>query len=209
MTSSFPPLKLCMGLVVAPLEFTTLALAKQLRSIKVDTRISTEPTIDWKLFFGEDGLNYNILNNNIALFKVSDNLTVYTSNASDGWWALYSTMMEKASLDGYFFCRTLNNEENYHIFEMRIWRSGVLDRYVRALKAENGWEFLNEGNPASFERTQLYEKRKIADRLNRETIDRYSAAAGFPINSVVEYQGPAVIFSRPTTPGASPPNFCQ
>lgn len=193
----FQPLKLCMGIIAAPVDEARDALTRQLDSIKVGMYTSVERKIDWSVFFVENGMNYNMMNTRMALFKATDNLTIYTSNAADGWWTVYSNMMERAPFDGYFFSRKSKNEYNYYVFEMKIWKSGVLDRHVRALKAEDGWEFLNEGNLAPFENAELYKKRKIADRLNQETIELYSQSAGFPISSVVQYHGSAVLFYRP------------
>lgn len=187
---------LCMGIIVAPLEEAKLALTRQLSSIKVDTCIFAERHIDWGAFFAENGLNYDILNNRIALFKINESLTAYTCNAADGWWTLYSLMLKDAMLDGYLFRRTIKNEEEYCVSEMRVWHSGTLVRHVRAMKAEDGWEFLDEGSLAAFENAELYKRRKVADRLNQAVIEIYSSAAGFPISSVVKFEGPAVIFSR-------------
>jgi hypothetical protein len=193
---SFQPLNLCMGIITAPCDEAREALSRQLDSIKVGMYISTEQIIDWKVFFAEDGLNYNVKKTEMALFKASDALTIYTSSSASGWASLYSNTMERTPFDGYFFCRTLKNEIGYHGFEMKVWKSGVLDRHVRTLKAEDGWEFLSKGNLAPFENAELYKKRRIADRLNQDIIETYSEAAGFPISSVVEYHGPAFLFSR-------------
>jgi hypothetical protein len=185
-----------MGIIAAPVDEARAALTRQLESIKAGMYTSTERTIDWNAFFVENGLNYNVFKTKMALFSATDTLTIYTSSSASGWSSLYSNMMERTPFDGYFFCRTLKNEIGYHGFEMKIWKSGVLDRHVRTMKAEDGWEFLNEGNLVPFERPELYTSRRIADRLNQEVIETYSEAAGFPISSVVEYDGPAFLFSR-------------
>ena len=196
-TSPFQPLNLRMGIIEAPVDEVRDALTKQLDSIKVGMYTSVECVIDWNAFFAENGLSYNMMKIRMALFKATDNLTIYTSTAADGWWTVYSNMMERTPFDGYFFGRTLKNEIGYHGFQMKIWNSGVLDRHVRTLKAEDGWEFLSEGKLAPFENAELYKKRRIADRLNQAAIESYSQAAGFPISSLVEYQGSAVLFFRP------------
>jgi hypothetical protein len=198
-TPPFQPLNLCMGIISAPVDEARDALTRQLDSIRAGMYTSAEERmIDWNAFFVENGLNYNVMKTRMALFKASDNLTIYTSSAADGWWTMYSNTMEKTPFYGYFFSRTLKNGIGYHGFQMKIWKSGVLDRHVRTLKAEDGWEFLSEGNLAPFENAELYKKRRIADRLNQEAIEAYSEAAGFPISSVVEHRGPAVLFYRPT-----------
>jgi len=196
-TAAFQPLKLCVGIISAPIAEVREALTRQLESIKVGMYTSIEREIDWAAFFVDNGLNYNMLKTEMVLFQAPCNRSIYTTTAADGWWTLYSNMMERTLYDGSFFSRTLENEAGYYVFEMKIWKSGVLDRHVRVLKAEDGWEFLSEGSLAPFEDAELYKKRRIADRLNQEVIESYSTAAGFPISSVVEYQGPAVLFYRP------------
>lgn len=191
-------MNLHMGIIAAPIDEVRKAFIRRLNSIiKVKAYTATECIVDWSAFFVENGLNYNVMKNRIALFNVASNLTIYTSNAADGWWTLYETTMEEALFDGYFFSRTLKNKIGYYGFQMKVWKSGVLDRHIRVLKDEDGWEYLSEGNLAPFENAELYQKRRIADRLNQEAIETYSAAAGFPISSVVEYQGSVVLFYRP------------
>ena len=195
---SFQPVNLHMGIIAAPIDEVREALTRRLDSIiNVRKYTSTECLIDWVDFFVENGMNYDVFKTKMVLFKATDNLTIYTSTSADGWWTLYETTIENAHFDGYFFGRTLKNDIGYHGFQMKIWKSGVLDRHVRAIKTEDGWEFLSEGNLAPFENAELYRKRRIADRLNQEVIELYSEAAGFPISSVAEYIGSAVLFYRP------------
>lgn len=196
-TAAFQPLKLCMGIISAPVAGVREALTRQLESIKVGMYTSIEREIDWAAFFIDNGLNYNVLKTEMVLFQAPSNQTIYTATAADGWWTLYSNMMERTPFDGYFFSRTLENDAGYYVFEMKTWKSGFLDRHVRTLRAEDGWEFLSEGNLALFENAELYKKRRIADRLNQEAIELYSEAAGFPISAVVEYEGPVTHFYRP------------
>ena len=196
----FQPVNLHMGIIAAPIDEVREALTRRLDSIiNVRKYTSTECLIDWVDFFVENGMNYNVFKTKMVLFKATDNLTIYTPTSADGWWSLYSNTMKDEFFDGYFFNRTLTlkNEIGYHGSEMAIWKSGVLDRRVRTIKTEDGWEFLSEGNLASFENAELYRKRRIADRLNQEVIELYSEAAGFPVSSVVEYSGSAVLFYRP------------
>ena len=197
---SFQPVNLHMGIIAAPIDEVREALTRRLDSIiNVRKYTSTECLIDWVDFFVENGMNYNVFKTKMVLFKATDNLTIYTPTSADGWWSLYSNTMKDEFFDGYFFNRTLTlkNEIGYHGSEMAIWKSGVLDRRVRTIKTEDGWEFLSEGNLAPFENAELYRKRRIADRLNQEVIESYSEAAGFPISSVAEYIGSAVLFYRP------------
>lgn len=196
-TPSFQPLNLHMGIIAAPIDEARDALTRQLDAIRVGMYTSSECVIDWEAFFVENGLGYNLMDTRMVLFKATENLTIYTSTAADGWWTVYSNMMERTPIDGYLFSRTVENKIGYHRFQMKVWKSGILDRQVRTLKAEGGWEFLSEGNLESFENAELYKKRRIADRLNEETIELYSEAVGFPISDVVEYRGSAVHFYRP------------
>lgn len=196
MTPSSQPLNLHMGIIAAPIDEARDALTRQLDSIEVGMYTSTERMIDWDAFFAENGLTYNVFKTEMVLFEGSSGLTIYTTNGADGWWTLYSNMMERTFLNGHFLSRTLRNEIGYHGFQMKIWKLGVLYRHVRVIKAEDGWEFLSEGNLAPFENAELYKKRRIADRLNQEIIEAYSKAAGFSISAIVEYQGPVVHFYR-------------
>lgn len=192
----FQPLNLHMGIVSASIDEVREAITAQLDSIEVGLYKSRESAIDWAEFFSDNGMIYNIMKAKIVIFQISENMTIYTSNYSDGWWTLYSNMIEDLFFDGYLFNRTLENKFNYHGFGMKIWKDGILDRNIGLIKVERGWEFTSDGDIAPFEDVNLYKRRRISDRLNQDSIEKYSKSSGYCINKIVMHSKSVTIFER-------------
>lgn len=57
-------------------------------------------------------------------------------------------------------------------------------------------DFINTGDIFAFEEGARYRKRKISERMDRELIDAYSRACGFPLSSVCQYSREAYVFRR-------------
>jgi hypothetical protein len=185
----YEPVQICVGLVHAPCEGVLGAVHAQLASaIKKDACSKLEP-VEWREFFERDGLFYDIKRFQIVLFSPYENLTVYVCNLADGWVSLYGNLVKASSFDAYFFRATLSEMAEYKVFEMMAWRHGLLERELRVLQEEDGWKFVNKGEPMPFESPMQYRKRQIGARLDRRLIERYSEAAGYRIGSVTEFSG--------------------
>jgi hypothetical protein len=84
----------------------------------------------------------------------------------------------------------------YKLFEMESWKGGQSCRHLRVLEDDDGWSFLDEGCRMPFENPMQYEKRKIEERLDRQSIERYSEAAGYRVDWVTQYRGACWRFWR-------------
>jgi hypothetical protein len=194
---SYEPAILCMGLLRAPISGVRDALQSQLeKAIKKDAFSSELGEIDWQKFFERDGQFYEIKRFQIALFSPCENLTVYVCNLADGWVSLYGNLVKACALDAYFFRATLSQRTEYTAFEMMGWRHGILKRQVRALQDDDGWKFVNSGEPLPFESPMQYQKRQISARLDRRLLDIYSEAAGYGMGSVTAFGGQCWRFWR-------------
>ena len=195
-TSSVPliemyePVQICVGFAVAPCESVLHGVQNQLeRAIKKEAFRSTLCSIEWPEFFEGDGLFYDNKRFQIALFSPHERLTVYVCNLADGWVSLYGNLVKASAIDAYFFRATLSEGAEFKVFEMMGWRRGVLERELRALQDDDGWKFVNRGEPLSFENPLQYKKRQVSARLDRRSIERYSEAVGYPVGSVTAFSG--------------------
>ena len=193
----YEPSLLCMGIIASPLDAVRMGLQRKLEeTIGNDSYKSKLESINWKVFFERNGLFYDMLRFQIALFSPRDDLTVYVCNLADGWVSLYRNIIKAEKFDAYFFRVMLQKNAMYKVFDMSAWQNGALNRHVRTLQEERGWEFLNEGDPLPFEDVERYWRRKISDRLDRDLIERYSEAAGFGVERVTQFENPCWHFCR-------------
>jgi len=173
------------------------AMQSQLeRTIDKNAFSSALEQINWRQFFERDGEFYDIMRFQMALFSPREDLTVYVCNLADGWVSVYENLVKANAFDAYFFRATLAEQAEYKVFGMAAWQHGVLARQVRALQEEDGWGFLNKGDPLPFEDVERYKKRQVSARLDRKLIDNYSVAAGYGISSVTEFDGQCWHFWR-------------
>ncbi len=189
------PANICMGIVIGSIDIVSKNLYHQLKKIKVKVEIS-KCKIDWSDFYTSNGLSYDVTKAKIALFSESDSFTVYTSDLADGWISIFELLIKDGHFSGYFFKTTFDNSSIFNIHEMKAWNLGHMIRHVRALKAENGWEFLNKGNLLPFEKEKTYKNAKIINRLNSEHIENYSNAAGYAISNIVSHNSSSYLFYR-------------
>jgi hypothetical protein len=186
-----------MGLLHASCDSARHAVQSRLEhTIKKEAFSSRLEAVDWRQFFERDGKFYDGKRFQIALFSPRENLTVYACNLADGWVSLYGNLGKAGAFDAYFFPATLSDAAQYKVFEMMGWCRGVLERDVRVLQDDDGWTFLNKGDPMSFESPMQYRKRQISERLNQRLIQRYSEAAGYGLSSVPEFDGQCWRFWR-------------
>jgi hypothetical protein len=184
------PIQICVGLSLAPRESMLHGVQTEVRqAIKKEAVPVVLGPIKWFEFFEGDGLLYDVKRLQIALFSPREGLTVYVCNLTDGWVNLYGSVLKTNAIDGYFFRSTLLDDAEFNVFEMMGWRRGVLERHIRALQDDDGWSFLNKGEPLAFENPLQYKKRQIRQRLDRRSIERYSKAVGYSVGSVTEFGG--------------------
>lgn len=194
---TYEPALICVGVISAPFESACAAVQSQLeRTIDKDAFSSTLEQANWRTFFERDGEFYDIMRFQIVLFSAREGITVYVCNLADGWSSLYENLVKASAFDAYFFRATLAEQAEYKVFEMEMWRRGVLARQVRALQEEGRWDFLNKGDPLPFEDVERYKKRQVSARLDRRLIENYSEAAGYKISSVPKFDGQCWRFWR-------------
>jgi hypothetical protein len=197
MTTMYEPDLLNVGIIHAPCQAVQPLLKQRLeKAIKTDTIQSAFEVVDWEEFFEQGGKLYDGRRFQIALFSPREALTVYTCNLADGWVSLYGNLVREGAFDAYFFRATLSEQAQYKVFEMQGWRHGVLERQLRALQDEDGWNFLDKGDAMPFESPMQYKKRQIGARLDRRLIERYSEAAGYRMSSVTQFRGQCWRFWR-------------
>jgi hypothetical protein len=186
----YEPVQICVGLALAPCESVLHGVQTQLeRTIKKEAFRSTLGAIEWREFFEGEGLFYDIKSFQIALFSPYESLTVYVCNLADGWVSLYGNLVKMSAIDAYFFRTTLSEDAEFKVFEMMGWHRGVLERELRVLQDDDGWKFVNKGEPRSFENPLQYKRRQVGARLDRRSIERYSEAVGYSVASVTEFGG--------------------
>jgi hypothetical protein len=197
MSEIYFPDQMCVGLLRAPINSVLGALQSQLENTVKKESIRTEMTsIDWRSFFERDGHLYDIRRFQIAIFSPHEDITVYVCNLADGWVTLYGNLVKANAFDAYFFRTTCAEHPEYSAYEMMAWDRGILERNVRVLRDDDGWNFLNKGSPRPFEHLQRYEKRQISARLDRVLIESYSGSAGYATSAVTQYDGPCCKYSR-------------
>jgi hypothetical protein len=64
---------------------------------------------------------------------------------------------------------------------IQVWNSGKPIRLVRTMRDSGGWEFFQKGELQDFEEKDLYHRRIIRQRLDREAIIRYVRRKGWDI----------------------------
>jgi hypothetical protein len=73
-------------------------------------------------------------------------------------------------------------------------------RVVQSVLHEGRWEFSATGRPRDFEEPEHYERRRKAERLPRELLARYAAAAGVAVDDPGWWDGPAIAIVRAEPP---------
>jgi hypothetical protein len=185
----YQPEQVCLGLVLAPCEEVLRAVRIQLEGTIEKGVVHTRyGTVEWERFFEGHGLLDDMRRFQIVFFSPHEGLTAYVCNLVDGWVSLYDNAVRNNVFDAYFFRATLSESE-YQVFEMKGWRSGVLQRELRVIKDEAGWDFVNKGTPVPIESPMQYKRRRIGARLDRGLIDRYSDAVGCRVGAVTQFRG--------------------
>jgi hypothetical protein len=201
MTITYQPDQICVGFVRASQEAVVNSLQTQLRNVIGEAQhLSDVGPVDWETFFDGKGLLYDMRKFQIAIFSPHPQSTVYVNNLADGWLSLFERLVKTEMYDATFFRATLCIDIEFKVFEMIAWNGGLRTRELRALRDDNGWEFLNNGNPKAFEYTERYTKRQIALKLDRELMETYSASLGYAIDRVTSFTGPCCRLWRSAAP---------
>lgn len=129
-------------------------------------------------FFKEEV--YSAESNDIVFSPVScPNITLFTSNLSDGGSSLVFIMNEFLKLDS-ISLRISKTEDFYKVYDFDYYKDGDSIRYVRSMQ-DPRWEFYERGNPLWFEDIELYKQRMIKKRMNKEILISYCLKLGFDI----------------------------
>jgi hypothetical protein len=197
MSEIYAPDQICVGLLHAPSNSVVGAVQSQLENtIKKESFRTENASINWRKFFERDGRLYDIKRFQIAIFSPHEDITIYVCNLADGWVTLHGNLVKANAFDAYYFRTTCSEHAEYSVYEMMAWDRGILERHVRVLQDDDGWKFLDKGNPRPFEDLQRYKKRQISARLDRALIESYSDSAGYATSAVTKYDGPCWRFSR-------------
>ena len=79
--------------------------------------------------------------------------------------------------------RSRHPEAEYPINEFQCHQDGQEQRFVRAFKDGERWDFFERGGRLTFEDQATYTKRLIRDRLTREMVLAYMDAWGAPVGA--------------------------
>jgi hypothetical protein len=105
---------------------------------------------------------------------------VLVTNLADGWNSLCRLLArEHGRFQLQVKSTRLPVEWAQHFIQ--VWNGGEEIRLVRAMRDSDGWEFFQKGEPQDFEEKDLYARRIIRQRLDREAISRYLGRIGWDI----------------------------
>ena len=192
----YQPVRICIGLTIAPIERSRNAMRLQLETFNNKRFRAISEIVNWRNFFKCDGEYHDVMGAEIALLPPREDLMVYVCNLADGWISVYENVIKANAFDAFFFRTTLSEAAEYKVFGMTAWRRGILTRQVRLLQEEKGWGFLNKGDPLPFEDAERYKERKIERRLDRKLIESYSESVGYGIGSVTSFNDQCTLFRR-------------
>lgn len=131
--------------------------------------------------------------------------TAFVANLEDGWFTLFNVLSSRVPRE-HVFVRS-SDSDDYPIGEFRVCSQGRTVRYVRAMREDPSWEFLEKGDPQLFEDLGHYKNRRIAKRLDREILVSYLRRLGWDLTEAAFWTTlvPAFYLSagaRPHTDGA-------
>ena len=142
-------------------------------------------------FFKEEV--YSAESNDIVFSPVSSpNITLFTSNLSDGGYTLVYIMNKFLKLDS-ISLRISKAEDFYKVYDFDYYKGGDSIRYVRSMQ-DPRWEFYERGNPLWFEDIELYKQRMIKKRMNKDILIDYCNKLGFNIYDKCFWQNSGAIY---------------
>ncbi len=110
------------------------------------------------------------------------NNCIFIANSSDGWFTFVNIISRRMRLNCLSFSTSIEGSI-YPLNSIRYYRDGEEIRMVRTIKDGDKWEFFQRGEPLPFESVSNYNKRRIADRLNRTSLADAVELAGFNLRS--------------------------
>jgi hypothetical protein len=151
--------------------------------------------VNWRVFYRDNGMSFDIEDVEFILHAVSDKFTIYVCNGADGWVSLFEQTVKRGKLTAWLF-RTTVGPAAYPVHEMMYWCRGDLKRHIRVLKDGERWTFLSKGPPLPFECAERYAQRLIGKRVDQPLVEYYSGLLGFDVNSLTQLTTPVVHFMR-------------
>jgi len=154
----------------------------------------TSTSNDWQTFFAENGELYGF-NRGVQMFvfEAGSDRSAYVCNIADGWHSLIWNVAREGH-SAVYFRTTMLASVPFGVHEMEVWSKGEVSRHVRSLQEERGWQFLNNGTPLNFERTEDFRRRRIKDRFNLSHIEAYCPEFGIRLNDVYSCPGAGTLF---------------
>jgi hypothetical protein len=118
----------------------------------------------------------------VVFFKPKlTNVIVQYSNYLDGWITLSNHISDNLNEPFYQFSFSNSDDlEKKNSFEK--YKNNEIARVVYAMQ-DPKWKFYEQGEILSFEDASNYEKKRVADRLNKEIIIEYCDRLGFDISN--------------------------
>lgn len=112
----------------------------------------------------------------------ASHLTAFMPHVSSGDY--FVTAQASSSLNlAWAAVRSRHPEAEYPINEFQCHEGGQEQRFVRAFKDGERWDFFERGRRLAFEDQATYTKRLIRDRLSREMVLAYMDAWGAPVGA--------------------------
>jgi len=97
--------------------------------------------------------------------------TGFLSRLEDGWYTLVNSMSHTDRHPEALFVSADLEIQKYPATAFEFFYGGQSVRRVHAWKEENGWHFLNRGEPLLFEDPKNYSRHNVKDRLNLLVVD--------------------------------------
>jgi len=106
--------------------------------------------------------------------------TVMVTNLEDGWASL-GCIVSKALDCGCLRIGISRHDDEWPSFFFAFLKSGEMMRLVRAMRDNEGWDFYAEGNVLDCEDVRTYRRRRIRDRITRQSILDLAQKMGYPV----------------------------
>lgn len=104
--------------------------------------------------------------------------TVVRASIQDGWPSLRYAAVRRHAWSSVKI-RVSGGADAWPICELNYVERGQECRFLRAMKDDPRWQFLERGDPLSFEETTAYLRRRIRDRFTPEMLWSYVALLGW------------------------------
>lgn len=113
-------------------------------------------------------------------------ITIFLSNASDGWITLLNNYARKRCQE--FVMAVFSDSSTEYPLYKFYYRKAETIRIVQVLKDTDEWKFYTEGLPLEIEDIENYKRKKISDRFNNSILEQYLEKMGFDCSSEAFWQ---------------------